>query len=244
MKQVCLHGRVSADDLVRLVVSQTALRQIDEHLNQDLSNEAGGALLGSVESDRHRYLVSVDATLPVHAGDRGPVHFTFSADSWAQLQTARAETYPTMEIVGWYHSHPDLGVFFSPDDVIVHSAAFVQPWHVALVIDPVRQEGCFFSRRPSAAAHQPGDLTAMTGFFEKLELESDSLTTWKPLTSALVGHYPTALSERSERRNALASSANGVGLPPVNPWWGVALGGLSLLISLALLIERVLAGLR
>ena len=28
-------------------------------------------------------------------------------------------------------------------------------------------------------------------------------------------------------------------LPPISPWWGVALGALSLLISLGLLIERL-----
>jgi len=48
-------------------------------------------------------------------------------------------------IVGWYHSHPNLGVFFSGIDRATQSAFFNYPYALGLVIDPIRrQRKCFF----------------------------------------------------------------------------------------------------
>jgi len=46
--------------------------------------------------------------------------------------------------VGWYHSHPDLGAFFSQTDRATQRAFFNAPYSVALVIDPIRNEEAWF----------------------------------------------------------------------------------------------------
>ncbi|MFX1398654.1 MAG: Mov34/MPN/PAD-1 family protein [Promethearchaeota archaeon] len=47
--------------------------------------------------------------------------------------------------VGWWHSHPNFGVFLSPTDVKTHTYFFPESVFVALVVDPIRDEFEFFS---------------------------------------------------------------------------------------------------
>jgi hypothetical protein len=46
-------------------------------------------------------------------------------------------------VVGWYHSHPNLGVFFSGTDRATQSAFFTS-LRLGLVIDPIRKDEVFF----------------------------------------------------------------------------------------------------
>ena len=43
-------------------------------------------------------------------------------------------------IVGWYHSHPGHTCFLSKTDLETQRAMFDQPYHTALVIDPINQD--------------------------------------------------------------------------------------------------------
>jgi proteasome lid subunit RPN8/RPN11 len=138
------HGRFPAEQEVVVILSQLALRQIAAHSNSNLDCEVGGAMLGHAFRSDGRTFVEVRAAIPAVTDDHGPFHFTFTADSWSQLHKDRDERYPDLDIVGWFHTHPDLGVFYSSDDVIVHSAAFTLPWHVGMVVDPIRKEAGVF----------------------------------------------------------------------------------------------------
>jgi proteasome lid subunit RPN8/RPN11 len=153
------------------VASQQAIQQIVAHGNSDLGSELGGALLGSAYRHEGRVYVEVSAALPAESSDHGPVHFKFTADSWLT-------NYPDLDIVGWFHTHPNLGVFYSGDDVVVHSAAFTLPWHVGLVLDPVRNEASFFG-------WVNGVLAANSGFYERHDNQEESAVPWKIVPSAV-----------------------------------------------------------
>jgi proteasome lid subunit RPN8/RPN11 len=43
-------------------------------------------------------------------------------------------------IVGWYHSHPGHTCFMSPTDVATQKSMFSEPYHSAIVVDPVNME--------------------------------------------------------------------------------------------------------
>ena len=47
-------------------------------------------------------------------------------------------------VVGWYHSHPNRGAFFSGTDRRTQRALFTQSYSIGLVIDPVRGEEAWF----------------------------------------------------------------------------------------------------
>ena len=66
--------------------------------------------------------------------------------------------YADKRIVGWYHSHPDFGIFLSDRDCFIHEHFFSGAGQVAYVVDPVRDlEGVF--------SWQKGKPTPMSHFW-------------------------------------------------------------------------------
>ena len=167
-----LHGQQPAANQVVVSHRQQALSQIRAHSISNLRSELGGVLLGHAYRDGEQMLVEVIAALPARNDDHGPIHFTFTADAWSQIHHERAAQYPDLEIVGWFHTHPGLGVFYSSDDVVVHTAAFTLPWHVGLVVDPLGNEASYFG-------WQDGRLAPIPGYFEQLDTQEKPIVPWR-----------------------------------------------------------------
>ncbi len=241
-KSIHLHGHAPAGDQIRVFISQVALQQIDEHAHSNLDSEVGGVLMGHLREGESHLSIDVLAALPAVTDDHGPVHFTFTADAWARIHEDRSDQCPDLQIVGWFHTHPDLGVFYSADDVVVHSAAFVMPWQVGLVIDPIRLEGCLFGWRsvPNDMTTKPA-LIPINGYYERLDERPSSTATWELVRSSIwqESYMPDGMERPGT--NPYLPANDWPALPQISPWWGVFLGGLSLLISLILLLERLLA---
>lgn len=239
-QSIHLHGHAPAGDQVRVFISQSALEQIDEHAHSDLNREVGGVLMGHLREGEPHLSIDVLAALPAVSDDHGPVHFTFTADAWARIHEDRSDQYPDLQIVGWFHTHPDLGVFYSADDVVVHSAAFVMPWQVGLVIDPIRLEGCLFGWRAVPNDMSKPILTPINGYYERLDKRPSSESTWQLVRSTIwQDSYPAQEGQYAPNDLYLPDN-DWPALPQISPWWGVLLGGTSLIISLLLLLERIL----
>ena len=73
--------------------------------------------------------------------------FTYTHDSWEEITRERDRLHPDLDIVGWYHTHPDFGIFLSSHDLFIHRHFFAQPLQVAYVVDPIRQTRGFFRWR-------------------------------------------------------------------------------------------------
>jgi proteasome lid subunit RPN8/RPN11 len=229
-----LRGRAPENGQPVVLASQTALLQMAAHSASDLDVELGGALLGKAYRHQGRVVVQVMAALPAVNQDHGPVHFHFSADSWKTLQHDRDTHYADLDIIGWFHTHPDLGVFYSGDDVVVHSAAFTLPWHVGLVIDPVRNEACFFG-------WVEGELTPLAGFYELPDRQAEPVVKWQVVKTA-VWDNPYRSPDGSTAY--LQPGASHVlmphnSLPAPSRWLGLVLGGGALLLSFFLLAGLV-----
>ena len=174
----CLHGRRPADAEVVVMMRQNALRQIDDHGRSNVSVELGGLLLGNVYQHEDRLYVDVEAALDAKSDKNGPVHFTFTADAWATAHKEREERYPHLKIVGWFHTHPNLGVFYSGDDVVVHTTAFSLPWHVGLVLDPVRDTVALFGWVEDHVA-QEKSIAPIQGWYELSDIDDGTVIPWK-----------------------------------------------------------------
>jgi hypothetical protein len=64
--------------------------------------------------------------------------------------------YAALKIVGWYHTHPDFGIFLSDRDRFIQEHFFSSPGQIAHVIDPIRKlEGVFVWKdgKPSQSEH-------------------------------------------------------------------------------------------
>jgi hypothetical protein len=87
------------------------------------------------------------------------------------------EHYPDKQIVGWYHTHPGMGVFLSSYDAWLHHHFFPEPWQVALVIDPLSPAGGFFIRQVDGTL-DPG---RYFGFHELDVNSAESFVGWNNL---------------------------------------------------------------
>lgn len=225
------HGEIPADSQPVVLIHQLAVLQVDAHSRSNLDCELGGALLGHAYRHKSGVIVEVMAALPAVNADHGPVHFTFSADSWPRLQRDRSTHYPNLDIIGWFHTHPDLGVFYSGDDVVVHSAAFTLPWHVGLVVDPIRQEAGFFG-------WVDGTLTPLNGYYELPERQPESQVPWRPVRSTVWDrpYEPEPQAERTSQVVLARNSRPRFSLKEL----GLAASAAALVLSFFLLVGAVL----
>ncbi len=98
--------------------------------------EVGGLLVGAEWQDEAGgYLLITGATAARGAASTS-LSVTFTHETWDQLLADKAAHYPDEAVVGWYHTHPGIGVFLSQQDRFIHEHFFGQPSHVALVVDP------------------------------------------------------------------------------------------------------------
>jgi len=127
-----------------------------EHATEALPNETGGFLVGRVAYDGagRCWHLEIERAMPVQPESQNPVHFTFTWRDVDRVRSYREEQ--NKALIGWYHTHPDLGIFLSETDLErTHRVLFNEPFQVALVYDPVRgRAGYFFwegSQRIDAA---------------------------------------------------------------------------------------------
>jgi proteasome lid subunit RPN8/RPN11 len=100
------------------------------------SSESGGVLAGTLCRDEHGAYLLIEAAIPATDARQGRVSLTFTQESWAGMHAALERDHPDLAIVGWYHTHPGLGVFLSGQDLFIQRSFFAAPHQVALVVDP------------------------------------------------------------------------------------------------------------
>lgn len=161
-----------------IVVTQDVLATVNAHVSQDLKNELGGFLLGNryvCPNSKVEY-IRIDNCPDAKFISNGPVSINLVNETFAHLIDEKEGKYRGKDVLGWYHSHPSMGAFLSPNDVEVHKNRFVSPWTVALVIDPNRKTGGFFCWRDGELHPQ-----AMVDFYELRGLKST--VTYVPWTN-------------------------------------------------------------
>jgi proteasome lid subunit RPN8/RPN11 len=129
-----------------IVIQEPVLEQIIEYSEQGRRSEVGGFLLGGVSGENPPFTV-IRHFHPAVQAVSGGASLTFTHETWADLHRQTEQKHPTEMIVGWHHTHPGFGVFLSGYDLFIHRNFFPEPWQVALVVDPRRQEFGFFQWR-------------------------------------------------------------------------------------------------
>lgn len=135
-------GRISRHSPPIFVASPT-LEAILEFSETDLQREIGGFLIGDVYLDGRPY-VEVQQFVPATQTRSHAASLVFTHDTWAAIHRRMEQDFPDLKIVGWHHTHPDMGIFLSGYDRFIHRHFFPAPWQVAMVVDPLRQEFAFF----------------------------------------------------------------------------------------------------
>lgn len=122
---------------------------IERHALSDTSVELGGILLGweCVDDQTGEPFVWITQSLEARHYANTQASFTYTHDSWEEITRERDRLFPDLDIVGWYHTHPDFGIFLSGHDLFIQEHFFAQPLQVAYVVDPIRQTRGFFQWR-------------------------------------------------------------------------------------------------
>lgn len=117
------------------------LRHLASH-----GEEQGGLLLGEVYAadgttpSTSRVAHVTQAVAATDYASTG-VSLRMASGVW---EDARNRLGPQELIVGWYHSHPGLGAFFSHTDRRTQQAFFPHAYSVGWVVDPLRGEAAWF----------------------------------------------------------------------------------------------------
>jgi proteasome lid subunit RPN8/RPN11 len=137
-------------------IRKTALRCAEEHALHEKSNETGGVLIGRF-IHRNKKEPPIVVVVGIVRGEhtiKHPTRLTFTDDTWAQIwnwidHDPEYSDDTKWVIVGWYHTHPSLGIFLSSYDKFIHKEYFQLLGHIALVIDPNQNKHGFFCWEPN-----------------------------------------------------------------------------------------------
>jgi proteasome lid subunit RPN8/RPN11 len=128
----------------RIFFDRAIHQRIAAHAAEKLSLEICGVLVGQWHRDADGPFVLVDESIRCdkavsHAGDVKLTH-----EDWNDVNREMDTKFTDRAIVGWYHSHPNFGIFLSEHDCFIQEYTFNAPGHIAYVVDPVNGvEGVF-----------------------------------------------------------------------------------------------------
>ncbi len=160
----CVAYEVPGAEDLPIFLDRRPADAIERHALRDTSVELGGILLGRecVDDQTGQPFVWVTEAIEAKHYENTQASFTYTHDSWEEITRERDRRHPDLDIVGWYHTHPDFGIFLSSHDLFIHRNFFAQPLQLAYVVDPVRQTRGFFRWRD-------GGLDQVGGYFLSAE---------------------------------------------------------------------------
>ena len=173
------HDDGSLKPLVAVFMTQPAYSRICVHSSSDMINEVGGVLVGEwcVNAKQGEQFIIIEHALPARHTRQGSIYLTFTQDSLIDIHEQIDTHYKGKKIVGWYHTHPRMGIFLSHYDTWLHKNFFPEPWQVALVVEPhASLGGCFVRQREGLL-----DPSRYFGFYELDGSFGCSMVFWKNL---------------------------------------------------------------
>jgi proteasome lid subunit RPN8/RPN11 len=173
---------------LEVFITQSAYLRVCSHAGSDLDHETGGWLLGKWREDAAcgRQFIVIEKILPAPYTRRGKVYLTFTQDTQVAMHNTLDQDYPGKTLLGWYHTHPGMGVFLSHYDLWLHEHFFPAPWQVALVIEPQMKMGGFFIPGMDGCM----DPLRYSGFHELINHSRHSVVHWTNLLNhaGVLGH--------------------------------------------------------
>ena len=172
---------------VRVFMAPQAYIRTCAHAGSDLDHEVGGGLVGEwgVDAETGEGFIQIEAVIQAKHTRHGGAYLTFTQDTLVAMNDDLEASHPDKQIVGWYHTHPKMGVFLSSYDLWLHRHFFPEAWQVALVIEPHSRCGGFFIRQLDGYL----DPQRYYGFYELVDDELNSPVHWSNLRSQPLEEY-------------------------------------------------------
>lgn len=188
-----ISSHAQKEPAVAIYVTQKAYIRFCAHAGTDLDNEVGGWLLGKHRIDRKtgQPFIVIDTVVPAQQVVHGNAFLTFTQDSQVTLLNYVYDYYPHKDVLGWFHTHPRMGIFLSDYDTWLHDHFFPEKWQVALVIEPFSRSGGFFIRQEDNLL----DSRNYYGFYEITNGKGHSVVHWRNVTPWLFAQEEGAMDE-------------------------------------------------
>jgi proteasome lid subunit RPN8/RPN11 len=128
----------------RAFVEPAVHAEVWKHATENVAVEICGVLVGKWARDAEGPFVLVSGSIRGDAAKNKFAEVTFTHETWSKINAEMDSRFAQLAIVGWYHSHPDFGVFLSDRDLFIQEHFFSGAGQLAQVVDPVRRsEGIF-----------------------------------------------------------------------------------------------------
>jgi proteasome lid subunit RPN8/RPN11 len=205
-----------SDVKFNLVCSEDLMKEIENICFTDRQNEVGGFLLGHIDASGS-VVTHVIAAKHTQATS---TQLTFTPETWNDLYTKQSAIEPKVTLIGWFHSHPNHGVFLSEHDQFIQNNFFKNDGQITIVVDPIRGlRGWFFSsqgkimkygrdretlrpRLGQSATDGDANVGAVMGIKEKSKGGSGKAILWAAIFSLLsfgAGAGYTTLTHQNEQ---------------------------------------------
>ncbi len=126
---------IDNNGLTIVLVHKEALRDMYSDAISEPHHEIGGYLIGFPALDEKTGINITYVEKAIRAiYDSSPSHITMHPVSFNEVENIRQGDGTI--IVGWYHSHPGLGIFFSATDRKNHEDYHPEGYQIGIVIDP------------------------------------------------------------------------------------------------------------
>lgn len=125
-----------APTYLRVFLNAEAEAAIERHVEADVTHEVCGILLGRRGRDKHGWFVHVVQSIEGRFAQQRGASVTFTHETWDHFYQVMAGQKDNLAIVGWYHSHPGFGIFYSSHDSFIQQNFFSEPWQIGIVVDP------------------------------------------------------------------------------------------------------------
>ncbi len=140
----------------RVFMAYVCLKQMLAHTQRNLDDEIAGILVGRIfRSSQGLVTVLAEAVAAAYT-ESGMGHVTFSHETWEEMYQYLESLACDAEIVGWYHTHPGFGVFFSGQDRFIQQNFFSALGQVGIVVDPIAKSVLLFECQDGEVAELGG----------------------------------------------------------------------------------------
>jgi proteasome lid subunit RPN8/RPN11 len=154
------------DDELPIFVDLDVLVEMEQHALSDTLVELGGVLLGGRYVDAAgRPFVAVTECLRAQHYESTKGSFKFTHETWSAITRERQRFPSELQMVGWYHTHPDWGVFLSGMDLFICDHFFRHQLDLAYVIDPCNGDRGMFQWTDASDDRGKGERMRRTGGF-------------------------------------------------------------------------------
>jgi proteasome lid subunit RPN8/RPN11/exonuclease VII small subunit len=129
----------------RIFIEEKAFDRICS--SADTMREVGGILVGDVLRDENGPYIRVDAIIEALHAEESGTELTITHATWNHIHQQMDTIHTGKRIIGWYHTHPNFGIFLSERDHFIQQSFFNLAFQIALVYDPVQREHGIFTWR-------------------------------------------------------------------------------------------------